>query len=52
VLDLRLLAPPWRRSKAQGHPSTCVASEKYMNVIYRLDTESARAFLGQFVTLP
>jgi hypothetical protein len=23
-----------------------------MNVIYRLDTESARAFLSQFVTLP
>ena len=22
------------------------------NVVYRLDTESARAFLGQYVTLP
>jgi secreted trypsin-like serine protease len=25
---------------------------KSTNVIYRLDTESARAFLGQYVTLP
>ena len=25
---------------------------KSTNVVYRLDTESARTFLGQFVTLP